>query len=282
MGHEAAGADRIQRETFKRGSRTYFNSSLFFPKEVRWDVFALYGFVRVADDYVDAVPQDREGFFAFKERYAGALRGDEPDDLIIASFVDLMRRRGFDPAWADAFLRSMEMDLTKKTHRTLEETLEYIYGSAEVIGLFMARIMRLPDQSHPFARMLGRAMQYINFIRDIDEDLSLGRTYLPLEGSSLNSLTLEETSKRPDEFRAFIREQIELYRRWQSEAERGFRFIPKKYLIPIETASDMYGWTAARIERDPFVVYRRKVKPGRGRILLRAVRNALVLPGRPR
>ena len=68
------------------------------------------------------------------------------------------------------FLGSMAADLTRRFYRTEAETLEYVYGSAEVIGLFMARIMRLPEEALPAARMLGRAMQFINFIRDAAED----------------------------------------------------------------------------------------------------------------
>ncbi len=82
----------------------------------------------------------------------------------------------------------MEHDLSESSCETLEDVLTYIYGSAEVIGLFMARIMDLDEASFPYAAMLGRAMQYINFIRDIAEDNELGRRYLPLLDTSLVSL----------------------------------------------------------------------------------------------
>ncbi len=274
-GRPAARAAAVHRRVFRKGSRTYFNSSLFFPPAVRDDVFVLYGFVRTADNFVDAVPQDERGFAAFKARWERARAGAAVDDVIVASFADLARRRDFDPAWTEAFLRSMEMDLHKRRYDCLEETLEYVYGSAEVIGLFMARLMDLPDESHHGARMLGRAMQYINFVRDIAEDLSLGRTYLPLSGSGLRDLAEETARQSPDAFTAFVRRQLDLYRGWQQEAERAYRFLPRRTLIPIKTAADMYSWTAATIAADPFVVYRRKVKPGRARILLRILANAL-------
>jgi len=268
-------------KTFKSGSKTYFNSSLFFPATVRREVFALYGFVRVADDFVDRVPQDGDGFRRFTAAYRRALKGERADSPIIDDFVELARRRGFDPAWTDAFLHSMELDLSKAGYDTPEETLEYIYGSAEVIGLFMARIMDLPEASYPHARMLGRAMQYINFIRDIDEDRGLGRRYLPLKATALESLAGPrgidpETARRhPDAFREFLRHHLALYRGWQAEAEKGYRYIPRRYLIAVKTAADMYNWTARQIERDPPVVFRRKVKPSRGRILFCVAANAL-------
>lgn len=270
---------KIQKQTFKRGSKTYFNSSLFFPKAVRDRVFSLYAFVRTADDFVDEIPQNSEGFYRFREQYRRALAGEAAGDVIIDGFVDLMERKRFEPAWVEAFFDSMEMDLTKKRYTSLEETLHYIYGSAEVIGLFMARIMDLPEQSFHAARMLGRAMQYINVIRDIDEDNGLGRTYLPLIDSGLKSLEHRHTCGHPEEFRAFIRQNIERYRGWQREAEAGYRFIPRRYLTPIKTAADMYQWTAKIIHKNPFIVYEKKVKPSKTRLFSTVVMNMIGATG---
>jgi 15-cis-phytoene synthase len=150
-----------------------------------------------------------------------------------------------------------------------------VWGSAEVIGLFMAKLIGLEPQSYPYARMQGRAMQFINFIRDIDEDRLLGRRYLPLADSGLPGLDTHSAEAHPDLFARFMREQIGHYRRWQAQAETGYRFIPARYLVPIKTASDMYGWTADRIEADPFVVFDRKVKPARSRIVFQGLVNAI-------
>lgn len=267
--------DTLHYRTFKAGSKTYFNSSLFFPENVRKDVFALYGFVRVADDFVDGVPQDRTGFLELKRRYDRALAGHASGDPIVDSFVDLLHRREFEHEWVEAFLSAMNMDLYKKEYDDLEETLQYIYGSAEVIGLFMARILDLPEDSLWAARMQGRAMQYINFIRDIDEDVGLGRRYLPLEDSGLSSLDRDSAHSQPDAFKRFVELHLGRYRMWQEEAETGYGFIPTRYLIPIKTASDMYNWTAHRIGDDPFVIFRQKVKPAKSRILLQVLKNAV-------
>ena len=265
----------VHTDTFKRGSTTYYNSSAFFPENVRNDVFVLYGFVRVADDFVDSVPQDESGFSAFCSAYRSAMAGVPSGDRIIDSFVDLMRRRDLDESWVDAFLHSMQLDLVKSTYDRMDETLEYIYGSAEVIGLFMAMLLGLPEQSYPYAQLQGRSMQYINFIRDLDEDAHLGRRYLPITGSGLPGLDSAAALQHRDRFKTFVRGQVEIYRMWQREAEHGYRFIPRRFLIPIKTASDMYGWTADRIEADPLIVFQRKVKPRKSRIYLQVLKNAL-------
>ncbi|QSZ66944.1 phytoene/squalene synthase family protein [Methanofollis aquaemaris] len=270
---------------FRHGSTTYFYSTLFFPRPVREDVFLLYSFVRTADDFVDAMPQQTAEYFAFKERYLGALGGEPGGDLVVDAFVDLMERKGIEPAWVEAFLCSMESDLRTTTYATVADLEEYLYGSSEVVGLMMARVMGLSGEALEAARALGKAMQYINFIRDIAEDLALGRTYFPqdeLAAFDLSSLEHAATAAAPDAFASFVRAQVERYSRWQSEGEAGFAFIPFRYLVPVKTASDLYRWTAEEIRKDPFVVYRRKVKPSPLRAVGRACANALVLtrPGR--
>lgn len=268
-------ASQLQQDTFKRGSTTYFNSSVFFPAKVRRDVTVLYAFVRVADNFVDAVPQQQREFEEFRRRYRAAASGMPTGDRVIDDYVELARRKGFEPGWTEAFLDSMELDLAVGEYESLDQTLVYIYGSAEVIGLFMARVLDLPEASLPSARMLGRAMQYINFIRDIDEDNRLKRRYLPVTATDLSSLTADEAAAKRESFVSFVRREIERFAAWQREAEEGFRYIPRRYLIAIKTASDMYKWTARRIAADPFVVFTRSVKPRRSRIVLQALFNAL-------
>ena len=262
-----------QKEIFRAGSKTYFNSSLFFPPRIRERVFTLYAFVRVADNYVDALPQKGAEFRDFRRRCGEAARGKPANDTIIDPFLELSKECSFDPAWTTAFLDSMEADLSKKSYNTLEETLAYVYGSAEVIGLFMARIMELPEEAQPAAAMLGRAMQYINFIRDIAEDTSLGRRYLPLNGASPKIVTADYARENPREFSAFLGGHLALYRVWQKQAVAGYRFIPRRCRLPIKTAADMYWWTARRIERKPLLVFDKKVKPSRPRIFLQMARN---------
>jgi len=249
---------------FRQGSTTYFYSSLFFPTKIRKNVFILYAFVRQADNYVDQIPQDRSGFYDFKDRFERAWQDEVTKDIVVDSFVLLAKEKNFEKSWIDAFLDSMEMDLTKKVYQTMDDTLEYIYGSAEVIGLFMARILGLVDRSFESAQYLGRAMQYINFIRDIDEDNSLGRLYFPqteLAKYGLETLKYDHVKNHSNQFFSFIRAQVERYCGWQELAEYGYDFIPRRYLIPIKTASEMYKWTGTQIAHDPFIIYRWKVKP---------------------
>jgi phytoene synthase len=268
---------------FQKGSKTYFYSSLFFPTNIKQDVFELYAFVRKADNYVDSIPQDGIGFYDFKNKYYEAIDGEKTGDVVVDSFARLVKSKGFEHKWIDAFLDSMEMDLKNITYHSLQDTIEYIYGSAEVIGLMMAKIMNLPKKSYPHARILGRAMQYINFIRDIAEDIDLQRTYFPssdFKKYGLEGLEYKEVLNKPDEFIAFIKHQIQRYCRWQNYAEKGFIYIPKRYLISVKTASEMYYWTASQINKNPFIVYEWKVKPLITQILTTTLKN-IIDPSKP-
>lgn len=271
--------DPKARSIFKKGSTTYFYSSIFFPESLKKDVFTFYSFVRTADDLVDAIPQDVKGFHAFVREYRLALRSMSVNNSIVTNFVALMREKAIDEDLVDAFLDAMESDLTKHSYQTLSEIKKYMFGSAEVIGIIMCKLMQLPSESYPYGAKLGRAMQYVNFLRDIKEDISLGRTYIPIQELKKFGLTTMHFPNNEEEKKnviACIRSQIAVYRIWQKEAEEGFGYIPKRYKIAIKTASDMYTWTADTIYKDPLVVFTKKVKPSKLRIIHQAIRNSIL------
>lgn len=279
----------MEKDIFKKGSTTYYWSSKFFPKGIRDDVFKLYSFVRIVDDYVDNVPADIDSFNRMMSRWRGVrvqlknnnlpkINGEKLEDLVLKNIAYIVYRYDCDVEWVDAFLESMQMDIDNKVYKNLDDTLEYIYGSAEVIGLMMSKIMQLPIAPYEYAKMQGRAMQFINFLRDIDEDNDLGRQYFSTKTLSefgLKDLTEKTAKANPEAFKEFINCQLALYEQWQSEANKGFSYIPKRLRVPLKTAVDMYNWTAQEIKKDPFVIYRKKVKPTKQQILRRATANML-------
>ena len=263
---------------FKKGSKTYFYSSLLFPNTVRDDIFILYSFVRVADNFVDAIPQQKKQFFDFKQEYLTASKKGSSENIVIDQFVKLMKRKKIDKKWVTSFLDAMEQDLKKSSYKTIEETEQYMYGSAEVIGLILCAILDISKEGYKYAKLLGKSMQYINFIRDVSEDIELGRNYLPLTEMKkyrLKDLSQQTAQKYEQQFNSFIRAEIERYFIWQAEAEKGFQYIPKKNLLAIKTASDLYKWTANQIYKNPLIIYNRKVKPSLSTIITQAGENMI-------
>jgi phytoene synthase len=263
---------------FQKGSTTYFTASLFFSRELRQKVTTLYAFVRVVDDFVDAQPQQKKEFEEFYAEYRRCKTGATSKISVISEFIALERSASFEPAWVEAFFTAMRADLTKKTYRTMEELDAYMYGSAEVIGLMMARLMKLPKQADTTARLLGKAMQYCNFLRDVQEDTELGRTYIPetvLHKYGIQEVTAEASHNQPDKFTAMMRSQSALCLEWMNEALLGTRFIPWRERIAILTAADMYSWTLHMIAKNPMEVFSRKIKPSKPYIMLAAFKNII-------
>ena len=162
----------------------------------------------------------------FRKKYEQAKKGITTGDIVIDSFVDLAKRKDFDPKWTEAFLDSMEMDLTKTTYATLDETLQYVYGAAEVMGLYMVNLLGLDKKAYYYSRYLGRALQCINAIRDISEDNQFGRSYIPLtdlDHYGLKSLDYKYTKKHPEQFSEFIKGQVQRYYHWQEIGEKGYK-----------------------------------------------------------
>lgn len=254
----------LQKKIFKQGSITYYYSSLFFPKEVKKDVFTLYAYVRTADNFVDSIPQKRQDFYQFKELTKKAFQKKTlVGNLIIDDLATLFFTKKIPPNLIFSFLSSMEMDLTKQEYKNFAELDQYMYGSANVIGIIMAYILSLKKESYHHAELLGKAMQYANFIRDINEDISLGRIYIPKSELRKYHLTSQDyiLHKKTKQISELIKAQINIYQKIQSEAEKGFKYIPKRYRIPIQTASNLYKWTMNQIYKNPMVVFEKKIKP---------------------
>lgn len=264
---------------FKTASTTYFTSSLFFPAAIKERIFTLYAFVRLVDDYADTIPQDPAGFYKFRDAYYDCvatggvnatpeLSGEVQD--VITNFVQLQQLVGFKQAWVDAFLKAMELDLYKSHYHTLRELKSYMYGSAEVIGLMICACIGVVEKAHPTARLLGRAMQYANFLRDIAEDIGLGRQYIPDEVLKIYGLPeLSQTAalENPVRFARFFAGERRRYEQWNAAAKLGFIFLPPRTRIPVAAATEMYSWSIQTIAHDPLIVFERKVKPSKERVI---------------
>lgn len=253
---------------FKKGSTTYYHSSLFFQGQAKEDVFTLYAYVRTVDDLVDRPDPQLTQLDEMWQATQDAWQGKATENPMVKQFIDLAQRKSFKWEWIESFWRAMRSDLQKKTYTSLQDLDIYMYGSAEVIGLMMVQILDLPPQAMKTAALQGKAMQLLNFIRDVGEDADLGRKYLQYSNSWRNN---------PDQWNTMMRTYINEYYRLQAEAEKGYKYIPKKYLIPIKTAANMYKQTAHIIEQNPMIVWEKKVKPKRWQVLLELMKNALFL-----
>jgi len=170
----------------------------FFSKRFHDPIYAIYGFVRFADEIVDSFHGfDKERLLeTFKRDTYQAIEDKISLNPILNNFQWAVNKYKIEHELIDTFLRSMEMDLHKETYdRSGYE--EYILGSAEVVGLMCLRVFCEGDENNyadlkPSAMRLGAAFQKINFLRDLSHDYNgLGRSYFP----NLNITEFNEDAK---------------------------------------------------------------------------------------
>jgi phytoene/squalene synthetase len=154
--------------------------------ELRDPIYAIYGFVRFADEIVDSFHDfDKKDLLSrFKQETYASIQDGISLNPILNSFQAVFRKYKIEQELVDQFLRSMEMDLSKIDYDP-DSFDNYVLGSAEVVGLMCLRVFcngnaELFDHLKPFAMRLGAAFQKINFLRDLKDDyLDLGRAYFP-------------------------------------------------------------------------------------------------------
>ena len=249
--------------------KTYFLATLLLPPAKRPFVHALYGFARYADEIVDdlnSTLSDEEKAKALKVWGDGVLadiKTGKSHDHIGAALVDTVKRFDIPLSYFEAFLKSMTMDLTVTEYHTYEDLLEYVYGSAAVIGLQMVPILgALNPDAYAAAEKLGIAFQLANFIRDVGEDLERGRVYLPiteLQASGVTREMLEERVLTP-EIRAALQFQISRVRELQRQATPGIAMLAPESRACIEAASELYCGIVDEVEKIEYEIFEKRAK----------------------
>lgn len=177
---------RCSRLTTKTYSTSFSLGILCLKKELRDPVYAIYGFVRFADEIVDSFHSyDKKKLLdLFKMDTYRAIEQGISLNPILNSFQQTVNQYGIEKELVDYFLKSMEMDLTRTSYDQ-DGFEEYILGSAEVVGLMCLRVFckgdhKMYEHLKPFAMSLGSGFQKINFLRDLNADfIGMGRTYFP-------------------------------------------------------------------------------------------------------
>ncbi len=190
--------DSLSFECSKRVTQTYstsFSSAVkMLAPSIRQDIYNIYGFVRFADEIVDSFhdyPKDTL-FDLFETDLANALTHRISLNPILNAFQHTVHTYNIPQDLIDAFMKSMKLDLSKSVYETEQEYQDYIYGSADVVGLMCLKVfvkgdLALYDQLTASAMRLGSAFQKVNFLRDLKDDHEvLSRTYFP--NTDLNRL----------------------------------------------------------------------------------------------
>ncbi len=217
-------------------STSFSTATQMLAPSIRQDIHNIYGFVRFADEIVDSFHDydKKELFSRFTVDLENALIDKISLNPILNSFQHTYHRYGIQKGLVDSFMKSMRLDLTKSDYLTDADYKEYIYGSADVVGLMCLKVFVKGDEKkyeslRESAMSLGSAFQKVNFLRDLKADYEeLSRSYFP----NANLEELDEASKKD------IIDEIE------SDFAKGLMGIHK---LPVEAKFGVY--TAYRYYR---------------------------------
>lgn len=225
--------DQISFECSKNVTKAYstsFSSAVkMLAPSIRQDIYNIYGFVRFADEIVDTFHDynKEQLFMLFEEDMEKALENKISLNPVLNSFQHTVNKYDIPRELITAFMKSMKLDLYKNKYTTFDEYNEYIYGSADVVGLMCLKVFvngndKKYEELKEGAMRLGSAFQKVNFLRDLKADYDeLNRTYFPNTDLS----RLDETSKQQ------IIQEIE------ADFEAGFKGIVK---LPLEAKFGVY------------------------------------------
>lgn len=254
----------------RRYSTSFSLGIRLLGKEIRNDIFSIYGFVRLADEIVDTY-QDKnpvEELRLLKEETFRAIQNGISFNPVLHAFQDTVNTFKISHDYIDAFLYSMELDLTdQKYDQALYE--KYIYGSAEVVGLMCLKVFCQDNEVlfHELvepARKLGSAFQKVNFLRDIKSDLvDRKRVYFP--GLDINRFS--ESDKR------MIENEIENEFR---EAQKGILRLPSNSRKGVQLALNYYkGLLSKIVKSHPSELLTKRIRITNFHKMVLLIRNLL-------
>ncbi len=177
---------QCSKKTTQLYSTSFASAVKLLHRDLQQPIHNIYGFVRLADEIVDTFHSHDKQYLLnqFKQATNEAIEKRISLNPILHSFQQTVHAFDIDQPLIDSFLYSMELDLNKTTYDSTGYA-EYIYGSAEVVGLMCLKVFCENDNERynslkPFAKSLGAAFQKVNFLRDIKADAEqLGRMYFP-------------------------------------------------------------------------------------------------------
>jgi phytoene synthase len=264
--------------------KTYYLATLLLPAWKRPYVHALYGFARYADEIVDDLgstltdAQKADWLVGWGEQFVKDVASGGSEHPISRAVIDTVRRWDIPMDYVEAFLHSMRMDLTVTEYATYDDLMEYVHGSAAVIGLEMVPVLEplVPREvCDPYAADLGIAFQLSNFIRDVGEDLQRGRVYLPMEDLQAFGVTREhlEHGVVDGPVRRLLAFQVARTREIYRSAAHGVRLLDPTSRPCIETALRLYGGILDEVEAADYQVLGQRVSVGA------ATRARVAVPG---
>ncbi len=253
-----ADAERYCHEMARREAKNFYWGFISLPREQRNAIYALYDFARQVDDEADAVAHapDLPGRLQrHRERIAKCVRGDyADDDAVMQVLAVAVTRFSIPERELQMLIDGVEMDGTKVRYASWDELRSYCKLVASVVGRMCVRIFGFEDDAAlERADDLGIALQLTNILRDVREDVGLGRIYLPqddLQYFGISEADLIGGTQAP-QWDALVAFEAARAREYFSQGYKVLNYIDRRPAACVRTMAGIYERILEKIERDP-------------------------------
>lgn len=251
--------------SIEKGSKSFRTASKLFGPQMREDAWLLYAWCRRCDDEIDGqqygfgateldLPERRRRLERLERLTRAALAGQPMDDPDFEAFQRVALRHELEARWPLTLLEGFAMDVEGRRYRTIEDTLDYCFGVAGVVGVMMGRIMGVRDPAVlRRAQDLGLAFQLTNIVRDIYEDAAAGRVYLPADWLAEVGVAADPQAVRaPQNAAAVHAVALRLLRcadSYYASARRGLRGLPARAALAVAAARGVYREIGRKVAR---------------------------------
>lgn len=270
MNHVQADRDALDRAykqcdaiTYEH-SRTFYMASSLLPTEKRRGARALYAFCRITDDIVDDPHSDLTLRQANLDAWRKDIMCDCPpeESLVCLAWADTRAKFNIPNGVATQLIDGCERDIAQTRYQTFGDLAEYSYGVASTVGLMAMYIVGFADKEEalPYALRLGVALQLTNILRDVAEDWRNGRVYLPQDELAEYDLSEADIDRGvvTENWRAFMRFQIERTRKLYTESLPGIAILDSDGRFAIAAAAELYRAILSDIEAHDYDVFSRR------------------------
>lgn len=250
-------------EVISTNSKSFYRTFSLLPKAKKKAVWAVYTFCRTVDDIVDEGNNPEAELANFKQEFHNFLQGDfDWENPMWVALADVFEKYDMEVETFHGLITGQEMDLTVKRYQTVEELLNYSYHVASTVGLMLLPILA-PGKTQELregAIALGHGMQITNILRDIGDDLKIGRIYLPAEVMQKNGFKEEELHKGQvsPQFIAMWEELAELAEHYYKSAFETIHEYPRDARIPVKGAGLVYREILSTIRAKQYNVFNEK------------------------
>ena len=265
MAHSVKSYSHAREVTRREAKNFYYAFRLLDPAR-RNAIYAVYAFSRRADDAVDSVQEKNASEEEARSKLDGLsrlLRGEAPEDPLSPALLDTIERFKIPVEHFSELLLGMEMDLEKKRYETFDELYTYCFRAASAVGVICIEIFGYSEDAeaaHQHAEELGIAMQLTNILRDVREDMTLGRIYLPGEDLARFNYSEAELSRYEftPAFRDLMKFQVERARDYFQRSEALFPLIDTQTRYCPVLLKRLYSKILDRIESQGYDVFSRR------------------------